>query len=135
MLESCPQSSALHESDIVSVAAAAVTLQHAAEVLVPGGFLCMYESNNALQPLLWGLSEQGWQFTDERDTCMLAGIPRWEQLLGAAGFQKVRRCFQNGRASKAGALSNMQHNICLHGLQADAAAQSNWSVSACVVFP
>ena len=49
----------------------------------------MYESSSALQPLLWGLSPQSWQFTDERDTGMLAGIPRWEQLLGAAGFQKV----------------------------------------------
>ena len=49
----------------------------------------MYESNSALQPLLWGLSPQSWQFTDKRDTGMLAGIPRWEQLLSAAGFQKV----------------------------------------------
>ena len=62
----------------------------------------MYESNTALQPLLWGLAPQSWQFTDERDTGMLAGIPRWEQLLGAAGFQKVRRCCQKGSTRKAG---------------------------------
>ena len=92
-LRSCLPSRAALASDILGGAVTAATLQHAADVLVPGGFLCMYESNSALQPLLWGLSPQSWQFTDERDTGMLAGIPRWEQLLGAAGFQKVRRCW------------------------------------------
>lgn len=82
----------------------------------------MYESNNALQPLLWGLSEQSWQFTDERDTCMLAGIPRWEQLLSAAGFQKVRRRFQKGSTSKAGTCIRSKA-FCLHVLEAGAAAQ------------
>ena len=75
----------------------------------------MYESNSALQLLLWGLLPQSWQFTDERDTGMLAGIPRWEQLLGAAGFQKV------GGSSTAG-MSIRSLASCLHVPKAHTAA-------------
>ena len=82
----------------------------------------MYESNSALQPLLWGLSPQSWRFKDERDTGMLAGIPRWEQLLSAAGFQKVSS-FNTARVAVRSPAP------CLHGLKPGAAA---WRVGACV---
>ena len=65
------------------------TLSHAAEVLKPGGFICIYESVCMLPALVWGLSTQCWYFTDERDFSLWIRIERWEKLLAAAGFDKV----------------------------------------------
>ena len=68
-------------------------------MLAPGGFLCIYEFTSVLPAMVWGLSTQCWGFDDERDYSLWITIKRWDKLLDAAGFVKVRcpislQCFQ-----------------------------------------
>ena len=59
-------------------------------MLAPGGFLLFYECLDVTPALFWGLSEQCWLHTDERDYSLWCTFARWEALLDAAGFEQAR---------------------------------------------
>jgi hypothetical protein len=70
--------------------ARAGTLAHVAEVLAPGGFLCFYDFMDVTPAMFWGLSQQCWGHSDEREYSLWCTFGRWERLLADAGFQQAR---------------------------------------------
>ncbi len=61
-----------------------------AEVLAPGGFLCFYDFMDVTPAMFWGLSQQCWGHSDEREYSLWCTFGRWERLLADAGFQQAR---------------------------------------------